>query len=198
MSNSEFCFRACKEGPNAPALCQHVYDVLGCMWNMPGDYSSGVFERCEGDTGEPMGVYGTSTFSQGEPVTPDAHPAPATSQCTTLSTIGNGVAVAAMTTAGNASLTGTLTTTVSYFSHPSVQRIVSCEVSSSAGLVLDSLLHRCVSSLSLTHKYSVHITFLYPTSVLIALCFGSLKLSVNAGHGFQIHGHNCNILGIDL
>lgn len=86
---------------------------------MPGDYSSGVFERCEGDTGEPMGVYGTSTFSQGEPVTPDAHPAPATSQCTTLSTIGIGVAVAATTTAGSVSLTGTATTTVSYFSHPS-------------------------------------------------------------------------------
>ena len=52
MSDTEFCFRGCKDGPNAPALCQHIYDTLGCMWNMPGNYSAGVFERCDGDTGE--------------------------------------------------------------------------------------------------------------------------------------------------
>ncbi|THH00115.1 hypothetical protein EW026_g2356 [Hermanssonia centrifuga] len=85
----EFCIRGCKDGPNAPALCQHIYDVMGCEWNMPGNYAPGVFERCLGDTGLPMGVYGTSTFFQGEPSTPSAHPAPASSQCTTLSTIGN-------------------------------------------------------------------------------------------------------------
>lgn len=38
---------------------------------------------------QPMGVYGTSTFFQGEPVTPPAHPAPSSSLCTSLSTIGN-------------------------------------------------------------------------------------------------------------
>ena len=48
----EFCIRACKDGPNAPQLCQHVYDVLGCEWNMPGDYSAGAFDQCLGDTGE--------------------------------------------------------------------------------------------------------------------------------------------------
>ncbi|KAF8951693.1 hypothetical protein BDZ97DRAFT_1884528 [Flammula alnicola] len=37
-----------------------------------------------------MGVYGTSTFFQGQPATPAAHPVPASSSCTTSSTIANG------------------------------------------------------------------------------------------------------------
>jgi len=52
MSATEFCFRACKEGPKAPGLCQHVYDVMGCGWNMPGNYAAGTFENCKGDSGE--------------------------------------------------------------------------------------------------------------------------------------------------
>lgn len=89
VSFNEFCIRGCKDGPNAPRLCQHIYDVMGCFWNMPGNYDAGVFEDCKGDTGEPMGVYGTSTFHQGDPSTPPAHPAPPSSQCTPFSTIGN-------------------------------------------------------------------------------------------------------------
>ncbi|KAI0090362.1 hypothetical protein BDY19DRAFT_939852 [Irpex rosettiformis] len=89
---NEFCIRGCKDGPSAPALCQHIYDVMGCAWNMPGSYDAGVFEKCRGDTGEPMGVYGASTFHQGDPVTPPAHPAPSSSMCTSLSTIGGNLA----------------------------------------------------------------------------------------------------------
>lgn len=88
MSDTQFCFRACKDGPNAPALCQHIYDEMGCAWNMPANYDAGTFERCEGDSGEPMGVYGTSTFHQGDPSTPSAHSAPPSSACTTVSSIG--------------------------------------------------------------------------------------------------------------
>lgn len=102
MSDSEFCFRGCKDGPDAPALCQHIYDTLGCMWNIPGNYSAGVFERCDGDTNEPMGVYGTSTFFQGEPVTPSAHPAPPSSMCTTFTTVG-AVALSTSASAGTTS-----------------------------------------------------------------------------------------------
>ncbi|KAH9941893.1 uncharacterized protein BXZ73DRAFT_88277 [Epithele typhae] len=65
ISANEFCIRACKDGPKAPAMCEHIYDVMGCFWNMPGDYSTGSFDSCQGDSGEPMGVYGTSTFHQG-------------------------------------------------------------------------------------------------------------------------------------
>ena len=52
MSAEQFCIRACKDGPRAPQLCQHIYDVMGCAWNMPGNYDAGTFERCQGDTGE--------------------------------------------------------------------------------------------------------------------------------------------------
>ncbi|KAI1794319.1 hypothetical protein LXA43DRAFT_883834 [Ganoderma leucocontextum] len=103
VANNEFCIRVCKDGPNAPALCQHIYDVMGCDWNMPGDYSSGAFDSCKADTGEPMGVYGTSTWFQGQNPTPPAHPAPATSSCVPTSTIGNGLAVSTTSSGASAS-----------------------------------------------------------------------------------------------
>lgn len=40
-----------------------------------------------------MGVNGGSTFSQGDPSTPAAHPVPKSSDCQTVSTVGNGVQV---------------------------------------------------------------------------------------------------------
>ncbi|KAI0034668.1 hypothetical protein K488DRAFT_68950 [Vararia minispora EC-137] len=89
MSATEFCFRGCKDGSKAPALCQHIYDEMGCMWNMPGNYDVGSFDNCQGDSGEPMGVYGTSTFHQGDAFTPDAHPAPSKSSCVPVATISN-------------------------------------------------------------------------------------------------------------
>ncbi|PCH35130.1 hypothetical protein WOLCODRAFT_166063 [Wolfiporia cocos MD-104 SS10] len=114
MSDTEFCFRACKPGPDATTYCQHIYDKMGCEWNMPGSYSAGVFERCMGDDGEPMGIYGTSTFKQGQPTTPSAHPVPPTSLCTTVSTIGNGLLVRSIsstnaTSGANATAPPTLT-----------------------------------------------------------------------------------------
>lgn len=35
----------------APTFCQHIYDVMGCEWNMPGNYGLG-FDNCQGDSGE--------------------------------------------------------------------------------------------------------------------------------------------------
>ena len=124
----EFCIRVCKDGPNAPALCQHIYDVMGCDWNMPGNYAPGSFDSCKGDTGEvrtlpphliliaaknrlivcaqPMGVYGTSTWFQGQNPTPSAHPAPATSSCVPTSTIGNGLAVSTTSSGASVSASG--------------------------------------------------------------------------------------------
>ncbi|KAJ7929110.1 hypothetical protein B0H13DRAFT_2652631 [Mycena leptocephala] len=90
MSGTEFCFRICDpKGSNAPGYCQHIYDVMGCEWNMPANYAPG-FDTCHADSGEPMGVYGASTFHQGDAVTPDPHPAPKPTSCQTMSTIGNG------------------------------------------------------------------------------------------------------------
>ncbi|TFK49003.1 hypothetical protein OE88DRAFT_451481 [Heliocybe sulcata] len=113
VSATEFCFRACKDGPDAPTLCQHIYDEMGCMWNMPANYSPGGFEQCQGDSGEPMGVYGTSTFYQGQPSTPSAHAAPATSSCTTLSSVGNGLAVSGSSILSSATSSGASATLTS-------------------------------------------------------------------------------------
>lgn len=30
MSSYDFCFRACRDGPNAAGYCEHIYDV--CEW----------------------------------------------------------------------------------------------------------------------------------------------------------------------
>ncbi|ESK95930.1 macrofage activating glycoprotein [Moniliophthora roreri MCA 2997] len=80
ISDREFCFRACV-GDNSATLCQHIYDVMGCQWNMPANYNADVFENCDGDSDLPMGIYGTSTWYQGTKPTPDAHPAASSSNC---------------------------------------------------------------------------------------------------------------------
>jgi hypothetical protein len=52
MSGTEFCFRICDpKGSNAPGYCQHIYDVMGCEWNMPANYAPG-FDTCHADSGE--------------------------------------------------------------------------------------------------------------------------------------------------
>ncbi|KAI0090458.1 hypothetical protein BDY19DRAFT_887903 [Irpex rosettiformis] len=104
MAAGQFCFRACKPQASAPGWCQHIYDVMGCQWNMPGNYDTGVFEKCKADSGEMMGVYGGSTFRQGQPETPPPHPAPSSSECSTVSSIGNQVlAQSASATSGSVS-----------------------------------------------------------------------------------------------
>ncbi|KAG9075004.1 hypothetical protein FRC06_010330, partial [Ceratobasidium sp. 370] len=66
MSATDFCIRACRDGSDLPRKrCNHIYDLQGCDWNMPANYTQGVFEDCKGDTGLPMGIYGNSTFQQG-------------------------------------------------------------------------------------------------------------------------------------
>lgn len=108
MSSNDFCLRACVDGPNAAAYCQHIYDVLSCGFTIPGSFDPG-FDNCEGDpTDEAPGVYGGSTFRQGDPTTPAPHPAGATSQCTPVSSIGGGSAnlAASPTASASASVSG--------------------------------------------------------------------------------------------
>jgi len=86
ISDSLFCMRACI-GPNARQNCQHIYDEMGCDWNIPANYDPGVFESCPGDDDLPMGVYGNSTWFQGTSPTPSAHPIASSSSCTTFASI---------------------------------------------------------------------------------------------------------------
>lgn len=122
MSISEYCIRICKpSGPDPADYCQHIYDVVGCKWVMPGDYDDG-FTSCKGDSGSPPGLYpqpdgSTSTFHQGDPATPDPHPAPSSSNCQTFSSAQlYGGATPTPTTTVSSSGHGTSTGTGS---HPS-------------------------------------------------------------------------------
>ncbi|KAK0237887.1 hypothetical protein EDD85DRAFT_832227 [Armillaria nabsnona] len=134
MSDQQFCFRACNPAGNqAPTYCQHIYDEMGCEWNMPASYNAGVFESCQGDSGEPMGVYSGSTFSQGQPSTPSAHAAPSSSNCQTTSTVGNGHQVSGSSVLS--SVTASITSSAASGSRTSSGSGASATSSSNAALV---------------------------------------------------------------
>ncbi|WVQ95492.1 hypothetical protein IAU59_002589 [Kwoniella sp. CBS 9459] len=132
MSYNEFCLRICiaeNSTYSAAEMCQHTLDEMGCNWVMPGDYTDNSFTECDGDSAYPPGLYpqangSTSTFqqrytgtytdgagsvgmwTQGQTVTPQtAFSVPATSNCKTYSTIGNGNAAVAVSSS-NASSSG--------------------------------------------------------------------------------------------
>ncbi|KAG9034611.1 hypothetical protein FRB95_012931 [Tulasnella sp. JGI-2019a] len=112
MSVTEFCFRACNPaGTNPAAMCQHIYDLQGCHWNMPANYDDGYFENCLSDSSLPMGVYGTSTWQQSIQPTPPAHPVPSSSSCVRVASLTPGsVDAAALATGAVLSASTALTT----------------------------------------------------------------------------------------
>ena len=64
-SATEYCIRVCVPAPNDRLWCNHIYDVLGCNFNFPGDYSRQGFDQCLADvTSEMPGRNGT--YRQGE------------------------------------------------------------------------------------------------------------------------------------
>ncbi|SOV07354.1 uncharacterized protein UDID_05202 [Ustilago sp. UG-2017a] len=77
-----FCMRMC---PNYE-YCKNTYDMMGCLWNQPGDYDQPeAFTNCDADADLPIGVYNSSyTFRQGMRVTPTPVAAPASSNCRTV------------------------------------------------------------------------------------------------------------------
>jgi hypothetical protein len=119
ISATQFCLRICiseNTTYSAALECQHTYDLMGCEWAMPGDYTEDTFTSCDGDAAYPPGIYprtdgSTSTFAQrysytdsagatqygGDTVTPTApYSIPATSNCQTFSTVGNGISSLAL------------------------------------------------------------------------------------------------------
>jgi len=58
MGGDGFCLKVCDPaGQNQQALCQNIYDRLGCAYNAPNNAQKGVFEVCDGDDMTPPGVY---------------------------------------------------------------------------------------------------------------------------------------------
>jgi len=133
MAFNQFCLRICIQANatySAAVECEHTLDEMGCEWVMPGDYTNGTFTDCLADSAYPPGIYpepdgSTSTFAQrftgtftagtsvgtftvGETVTPQTpFSTPASSQCTTFTSIGNGIPLASLGFSGSvATITG--------------------------------------------------------------------------------------------
>ncbi len=70
MGSNSFCFKVCDPaGPNAAALCQHIYDRIGVSYNCPSAAQNGTFEVCDSDNQDPPGIYtdasgAVQTYSQ--------------------------------------------------------------------------------------------------------------------------------------
>lgn len=81
--NAVFCMRAC-HGPDSYEYCKNTYDLMGCLWVMPGDYETSGFSNCNANFDLPVGAYpppGPQTFHQGDLTTPLPVAAPASSAC---------------------------------------------------------------------------------------------------------------------
>jgi hypothetical protein len=114
-----FCLKMCNPAdPDAPNLCQHVYDEIGCTYNALADYSAinGTFTVCDSDDMADPGVFTTNgvatTWFQplGVPVTtiPYTPTVPASSNCHTYSSTDLFAAAAtAVPTSSGASATPT-------------------------------------------------------------------------------------------
>lgn len=95
MGGGAFCFKVCDPaGPNAAALCQHVYDRIGCAYNSPNAAQNGTFLACDGADQDPAGIYtdasgAVQTYTQPDealgPITtmPYQPRVPASSNCVT-------------------------------------------------------------------------------------------------------------------
>ncbi|KAH9471862.1 hypothetical protein Pst134EA_002494 [Puccinia striiformis f. sp. tritici] len=58
LAHDELSIRACFNTDQAYRYCQHIYDLEGSRWNMPGNYDGAGFDQCEGDdVPHPMGEY---------------------------------------------------------------------------------------------------------------------------------------------
>jgi len=96
IGGNMFCIKICNpDDPDAPNLCQHIYDRIGCSYNALADYAAinGTFEVCDSEDMTPPGVFttngATTTWFQGPegvaPTPPYTPTLPASSNCQTFS-----------------------------------------------------------------------------------------------------------------
>jgi len=123
MGGDQFCIKVCiPNGPDAARECEHIYDRIGCRYNVYADYAAinGTFEACQGDVGLYAGVYRgengrLSTYTQpaeslGAISTINYTPSvPPSSSCTSLATqpdafliVGRAVSTSAASSASSA------------------------------------------------------------------------------------------------
>jgi hypothetical protein len=92
VGNGLFCFKVCDNTITSPNYCENRWDLIGCEYNMPGNYEDNSFTQCDGDLQDVVGVYTgadgqTTTWEQTRPVNtiPYTPRIPASSQCRTFS-----------------------------------------------------------------------------------------------------------------
>lgn len=119
MGGSSFCFKACDPAnPHAADFCQHIFDRIGCAYNVPNNAQNGTFESCLGDLQDYPGVYTSNgvvmTYTQPPeslgPITtmPYTPKVPASSSCTTYSSAELFTALPTISSSGSSSsATGT-------------------------------------------------------------------------------------------
>ncbi|KAE8225966.1 hypothetical protein CF319_g1395 [Tilletia indica] len=170
MSANEYCFKACIDAGDAETQCQHMYDLQGCNWNMPGNYGDG-FEQCAGDIAEYPGIYGGSTYYQNEDGSnaPPPHAAPASSNCAPQASPSNGVAAPVTTTstssaAAPTSAPGGLSTSVL----SSQQGGASAKVAGSSGQASSASSHSKIGSSSILVRCSAGVAGFLALTVLLA------------------------------
>ncbi|EIW73383.1 hypothetical protein TREMEDRAFT_37309 [Tremella mesenterica DSM 1558] len=171
ISPVDFCFRACRDGPNAAGWCEHIYDTLGCSFTIPGDMGSG-FDNCDSDPALQPGVYDGATFNQGDPTTPAPHPAAATYQCTPFASVGGGTANLAATPSSSASASG---------SSGSGSMVSSTSMSMSSASSMSSSMSNSSSSASITSRASSMTTMRSTTSSRASTSSTSASASSTAG-----------------
>jgi hypothetical protein len=92
IGSDSFCFKACDPaGANAADFCEHIYDRIGCTFNMPNQARNETFEACKGENQDYPGIYtengAVMTYTQpGEGIEPNptyTPKMPASSECVT-------------------------------------------------------------------------------------------------------------------
>lgn len=115
MGSDVFCFKICDESvANSKEYCNNIFDETGCSFVAPAAYTEGVFEVCDSDNMDPVGVYTgsngvVSTYTQPAVVTslPSVR-TPSSSNCVTYSSANLYAAASSITVSGGTT-TGTAT-----------------------------------------------------------------------------------------
>ncbi|KAH6885693.1 macrophage activating glycoprotein [Coprinopsis sp. MPI-PUGE-AT-0042] len=93
LGADKFCFKACDpSGQDDDKFCEHIYDRIGCDYNVPNNAQNGTFESCAGENQDFPGTYtvGGQVMTYTQPDGPIGQPPytariPASSDCTTFS-----------------------------------------------------------------------------------------------------------------
>jgi len=92
VGSNVFCFKICDPSvANSAVYCNNIFDLTGCNFVAPASYTPNVFETCDSDNMDPVGVYTgadgkTSTYVQPSVVvTLPSIRTPASSNCVTYS-----------------------------------------------------------------------------------------------------------------